>query len=72
MLQRSSREHLTIEVLNSFLGLTKYLITCLSANSDLLLKQVSILFILKFLYLVSSRVNMKEIYTNNENLISNK
>lgn len=40
MLQRSSREHLTPEVLGSFLTLTKYLVTCLSANSDLLLKQV--------------------------------
>lgn len=43
MLQRSSREHLTLEVLGSFLSLTKYLVTCLSANSDLLLKQVCIL-----------------------------
>jgi len=42
MLQRSSREHLTLEVLGSFLNLTKYLVTCLSANSDLLLKQVSV------------------------------
>lgn len=41
MLQRSSRDHLTLEVLGSFLNLTKYLVTCLSANSDLLLKQVS-------------------------------
>lgn len=41
MLQRSSRDHLTPEVLSSFLSLTKYLVTCLSANSDLLLKQVS-------------------------------
>lgn len=40
MLQRSSRDHLTPEVLTSFLSLTKYLVTCLSANSDLLLKQV--------------------------------
>lgn len=40
MLQRSSRDHLTLEVLGSFLSLTKYLVTCLSANSDLLLKQV--------------------------------
>lgn len=40
MLQRSSRDHLTPEVLGSFLSLTKYLVTCLSANSDLLLKQV--------------------------------
>lgn len=40
MLQRSSRDHLTIDVLGSFLSLTKYLVTCLSANSELLLKQV--------------------------------
>ncbi|KAH1026810.1 hypothetical protein HUJ05_000428 [Dendroctonus ponderosae] len=40
MLQRSSRDHLTIEVLGSFLSLTKYLVTCLSANSELLLKQL--------------------------------
>ncbi|GLV35236.1 rugose [Carabus blaptoides fortunei] len=40
MLQRSSRDHLTTEVLGSFLGLTKYLVTCLSANSELLLKQL--------------------------------
>ncbi|XP_037030161.1 neurobeachin isoform X5 [Bradysia coprophila] len=40
MLQRSSRDHLTLEVLGSFLSLTKYLVTCLSANSDLLLKQL--------------------------------
>lgn len=40
MLQRSSRDHLTTEVLGSFLSLTKHLVTCLSANSELLLKQV--------------------------------
>lgn len=40
MLQRSSREHLTLDVLSSFLNLTKYLVTCLSTNSELLLKQV--------------------------------
>ncbi|XP_060530790.1 neurobeachin isoform X11 [Cylas formicarius] len=40
MLQRSSRDHLTIDVLASFLGLTKCLITSLSANSELLLKQL--------------------------------
>ncbi|XP_047003519.1 neurobeachin [Schistocerca americana] len=40
MLQRSSRDHLTLEVLSSFLGLTKYLVTCLSSNSELLLKQL--------------------------------
>lgn len=42
MLQRSSRDHLTLEVLGSFLSLTKYLVTCISANSELLLKQVSL------------------------------
>ncbi|GLH11169.1 Lipopolysaccharide-responsive and beige-like anchor protein [Gryllus bimaculatus] len=40
MLQRASRDHLTTEVLGSFLGLTKYLVTCLSSNSELLLKQL--------------------------------
>ncbi|XP_039226222.1 neurobeachin isoform X8 [Drosophila yakuba] len=49
MLQRSSREHLTLEVLGSFLNLTKYLVTCLSANSDLLLKQFYQLFCFSFL-----------------------
>lgn len=44
MLQRSSRDHLTIDVLGSFLSLTKYLVTCLSANSELLLKQVRFYF----------------------------
>lgn len=43
MLQRSSREHLTTEVLDSFLSLTKYLVTCQSANSDLMLKQVNVI-----------------------------
>lgn len=47
MLQRSSRDHLTLDVLSSFLSLTKYLVTCLSANSDLLLKQVSKLHSMK-------------------------
>ncbi|XP_066153140.1 neurobeachin isoform X2 [Euwallacea fornicatus] len=46
MLQRSSRDHLTSEVLGSFLSLTKYLVTCLCANSELLLKQ---LFCISFL-----------------------
>jgi neurobeachin len=41
MLQRASREHLTNEVLSSFLALTKHLVTCLSGHSELLLKQVS-------------------------------
>lgn len=41
MLQRCSRDHLTAELLNGFLQLTKHLVTCLSANSELLLKQVS-------------------------------
>lgn len=45
MLQRSSRDHLTTEVLGSFLSLTKHLVTCLSSNSELLLKQVC-----KFIY----------------------
>lgn len=40
MLQRSSRDHLTTEVLLSFLALTKHLVTCLTPNSELLLKQV--------------------------------
>ncbi|XP_049825585.1 neurobeachin isoform X2 [Aethina tumida] len=40
MLQRSSRDHLTTDVLGSFLSLTKYLVTCLSVNSELLLKQL--------------------------------
>ncbi|KAF4532523.1 hypothetical protein B566_EDAN010815 [Ephemera danica] len=40
MLQRASREHLTGEVLSSFLGLTKHLVTCLSGHSELLLKQL--------------------------------
>lgn len=44
MLQRLSRDHLTMDVLNSFLQLTKHLITCLSSNSELLLKQVSRIF----------------------------
>jgi hypothetical protein len=41
MLQKASREHLTNEVLSSFLALTKHLVTCLSGHSELLLKQVS-------------------------------
>ncbi|XP_050442787.1 neurobeachin isoform X2 [Adelges cooleyi] len=40
MLQRSSREHLTLEVLGSFLRLTKHLVTCLTPNNELLLKQL--------------------------------
>lgn len=40
MLQRLCRDHLTMDVLNSFLQLTKHLITCVSSNSELLLKQV--------------------------------
>lgn len=42
MLQRSSRDHLTLEVLSSFLRLTKHLVTCLTPNNELLLKQVYI------------------------------
>lgn len=41
MLQKLSREHLTLEVLGSFLRFTKHLVTCLTPNSELLLKQVS-------------------------------
>jgi len=41
MLQRASRDHLTTEVLSSFLALTKHLVTCFTPNSELLLKQVS-------------------------------
>ncbi|CAI6344870.1 unnamed protein product [Macrosiphum euphorbiae] len=40
MLQRSSRDHLTLEVLGSFLRLTKHLVTCLTPNNELLLKQL--------------------------------
>lgn len=41
LLQKASREHLTLQVLLSFLQLTKYLVTCCpNANSELLLKQV--------------------------------
>ena len=40
LLSRSSREHLTADLLNTFLGLTKYLVTCPTNNSDLLLKQL--------------------------------
>ena len=41
LLSKSSRDHLTLELLQTFLKLTKYLVTCPSNNSDLLLKQVS-------------------------------
>lgn len=40
LLGRSSRHHLTPDLLNTFLKLTKYLVTCPSANTDLLLKQL--------------------------------
>ena len=40
LLSKSSRDHLTLELLQTFLKLTKYLVTCPSNNSDLLLKQV--------------------------------
>ncbi|ODN02477.1 Neurobeachin [Orchesella cincta] len=41
LLQKASREHLTLQVLLSFLQLTKYLVTCCpNANSELLLKQL--------------------------------
>lgn len=40
MLQKANREHITDEVLNAFLVLTKHLVTCPSNNSELLLKQL--------------------------------
>ena len=40
LLGKSSREHLTTELLSTFLKLTKYLVTCQSTNTDLLLKQL--------------------------------
>jgi len=40
LLSKSSREHLTADLLNTFLKLTKYLVTCPTNNSDLLLKQL--------------------------------
>ena len=40
LLSKSSRDHLTPELLNTFLKLTKYLVTCPTNNSDLLLKQL--------------------------------
>jgi hypothetical protein len=40
LLGRSSRRHLTLELLQTFLKLTKYLVTCPSNNTDLLLKQL--------------------------------
>ena len=41
LLSRSSpRIHLTNDLLNTFLKLTKYLVTCPSSNTDLLLKQL--------------------------------
>ena len=40
LLGRSSRRHLTLELLQTFLKLTKYLVTCPSSNTDLLLKQL--------------------------------
>jgi hypothetical protein len=41
LLGRSSpRVHLTSDLLNTFLKLTKYLVTCPSNNTDLLLKQL--------------------------------
>lgn len=60
MLQRSSRDHLTLEVLGSFLSLTKYLVTCLSANSDLLLKQVS--HFIMMVFIIMSRIDQKASY----------
>ncbi|KAK3877805.1 hypothetical protein Pcinc_017509 [Petrolisthes cinctipes] len=40
LLHRSSRHHVTMEVLTAFLKLTKFLVTCPNSNSDLLLKQL--------------------------------
>lgn len=40
IIQNSTAENLNLEVLNAFLKLTKFLVTCASSNSDLLLKQV--------------------------------
>lgn len=40
LLGRSSREHLTLDLLQTFLKLTKYLVTCPSNSTDLLLKQL--------------------------------
>ena len=40
LLQRLSRNHLTLDVLNAFLNLTKFLVTSPSSNADILLKQL--------------------------------
>ncbi|GIY42985.1 hypothetical protein CDAR_461831 [Caerostris darwini] len=40
LLQKASRDHITEEVLLSFLNLTKYLVTVNNSNSELLLKQL--------------------------------
>eukprot|EP00095_Tigriopus_kingsejongensis_P003666 maker-scaffold11_size778918-snap-gene-3.18 protein:Tk03666 transcript:maker-scaffold11_size778918-snap-gene-3.18-mRNA-1 annotation:"PREDICTED: neurobeachin-like" len=40
LLSKSSRDHLTLDLLQTFLKLTKYLVTCPSNNTDLLLKQL--------------------------------
>jgi len=40
LLQRLSRHHLTLDVLNAFLNLTKFLVTSPSPNADILLKQL--------------------------------
>jgi hypothetical protein len=40
LLAKASRDHLTAELLNTFLKLTKYLVACPTNNSDLLLKQL--------------------------------
>lgn len=40
LLAKSSKDHLTADLLNTFLKLTKYLVTCPTNNSDLLLKQL--------------------------------
>lgn len=68
MLQRLSRDHLTMEVLNSFLQLTKHLITCLSSNSELLLKHVrcSIIIFLFFTMLLNKKKKNNLLFSNHK------
>ncbi|CAH0560209.1 unnamed protein product [Brassicogethes aeneus] len=68
MLQRSSRDHLTTDVLGSFLSLTKYLVTCLSVNNgprpaqkDVLAIRSYILLFLKQLIMVGNGVKDDEL-----------
>lgn len=57
LLQKSSREHLTLQVLSSFLQLTKYLVTCCpNVNSELLLKHVS-----QSKYIIHTKINVYEL-----------